>query len=228
MKAMSIIRTAVMQGVLAAALPSFGQDATVAEGFALPRHAIAIHTPELGRVRSFTAGYQYTFLDDLLFVGAYGGLADTREQLRPLSRRYSGTEFGLSAGVGARLSDELYMGAYVRVGRLRSPFRVDGFVEDESGNFYRPVENVPGSFRRRTVEVGGQLRFYIPTRGPHMYVVTEAGLQSYGHGVFSDADLYPGFRVDGDLLFPRAVRLEQNEYHPGLGARARLGFGVAF
>ncbi len=228
MKATILVRTILLAGVLATALPTFAQDAPAAEGSSLPRHAFAIHTPEFGRVRSFTASYQYTFLNDLLFVGAYGGIADTREQLRLFSRSYSGTEFGLSAGIGGPITDELYFGAYVRVGRLRSPFRIDGFVEDASGNFYRPVENVPGSFRRRTVEVGGQFRFYIPTKGPHLYVVTEAGLQTYGHGVFSDADLYPGFRAEEAFVFPDTIRLPQNEYHLGFGARARLGFGVAF
>lgn len=71
------------------------------------------------------------------------------------------------------------------------------------------------------LEGTGLLRAYLGNSG--VYLSLEAGLSVYRRGIFSDADLYPGFtRTDG-FFFSEVTRLPQNEYNASMALRGRFG-----
>lgn len=199
-------------------------------------HALILHAPDatllnnddrglrigLARVSSATLGYQYESPSGNWILGAFGGPAMSHPRLRGLAGRWSGFELGASGGLGRYFGPYVWMGFQSRISLVRSRFRIDGFVPVDNEDYFRPVQDVQGALRQNNFELSGVSQVFLGSSG--LFVSGAFGLVIYRRGIFSDADLYPGFTSNGGL-FLGTTRLAQGEYHGSLALRARLGLG---
>ena len=206
---------------------------------ALGRHHVAVYLPDLtflntpdrtgigyARVTSASLHYQYFLAPELFYVGGFAGPAMTHPRLETVAGRWSGAEFGVTTGVGIAAGPYVWLGAQVRASLTRSPFRLDGYVPSADGTFFAPAPDVRGALRQDNLETAALLRGYFGESGA--YLSLEASLLTYRRGVFSEADLYPGFEREGVLLIPLVTRLPQNEYRGGVALRGRIGVGFTW
>lgn len=206
---------------------------------AIGRHHVGVYLPDFtvlnsperegigyARVTSASLHYQYFVSPELFYVGAFGGPAMTHPRLEDIAGRWSGAEFGVTAGVGVGAGPYFWFGTQVRASLTRSPFRVDGYVLAADGQSFAPASDARGALRQDNLEGTIVTRAYLGRTGA--YLSLEGGLALYRRGVFSEVDLYPGFEQRVGLLFPAVTRLPQDEYNGSLALRARLGVGFAW
>lgn len=224
--------------VAVALRPASAQEAP-RETPAVRRHSLTAYAPDLtflntpdrfglggARVSSASLSYRYALVEDVVYVGVFGGPATTHPQLRDVAGRWSGGELGVTAAAGGLLGRFLWLGAQLRASGVRSPFRIDGYVPAADGRSFVPVRGVRAALRQNNLEGAALARWLLGNSG--VYLSTEAAFALYARGVFSDADLYPGFTADPGLFFDRVTRLPQDEYHGGVALRVRAGLGIRF
>lgn len=107
----------------------------------------------------------------------------------------------------------------------RSPFRYGGYVPAADGRSFVPVRDVRASLRQNDLEPASLARVYLGETGA--FVNLEAAFVRYWRGLFSDAELYPGFERDSGGFFG-PVLLPEDEYCPSVAPRARIGIGYAW